>query len=60
MIYVKMNYSVIITDSQGKEVGGSWDIPITFTVKKQKMIGVLLINTNLHNILKCFFILVIK
>ena len=29
-----MIYSVTITDSQGKEIGGSSDIPITFTVKK--------------------------
>jgi hypothetical protein len=29
-----MTYSVMIKDSQGKDIGGSWDIPITFTVKK--------------------------
>lgn len=34
IVYVKMTYSVMITDSQGKGVGGSRDIPITFTVKK--------------------------
>jgi hypothetical protein len=34
IVYVKMTYSVMITDSQGKSVGGSKDIPITFTVKK--------------------------
>ncbi|NMM63633.1 hypothetical protein HBE96_13310 [Clostridium sp. P21] len=34
IIYVKMTYSVSIKDSQNKAVGGSWDIPITFTVKK--------------------------
>lgn len=34
IIYVKMNYSVSIKDSSGKMIGGSWDIPITFTVKK--------------------------
>ncbi|WPC42756.1 hypothetical protein [Clostridium sp. JS66] len=34
IIYVKMTYSVSIKDSQNKTVGGSWDIPITFTVKK--------------------------
>ena len=32
--YVTMTYSVTITDYQGKAVGGSKDIPITFTVKK--------------------------
>ena len=34
VIYVEMTYSIEITDSQGKTVGGSWDVPITFTVKK--------------------------
>jgi len=34
IVYVKMTYSVAITDSQNKDVGGSWNIPITFTVKK--------------------------
>jgi hypothetical protein len=34
IVYVKMIYSVTIKDSQNKIVGGSWDIPITFTVKK--------------------------
>lgn len=33
IVYVKMMYSVNITDSQNKDVGGSVDIPITFTVK---------------------------
>lgn len=34
IIYVNMVYSVSITDSKGKEIGGSSDIPITFTVNK--------------------------
>lgn len=34
IVYVKMTYSVTIRDSKGKDVGGSKDIPITFTVKK--------------------------
>lgn len=34
MVYVKMTYSVVIVDSQGKILGGSRDIPITFTLKK--------------------------
>lgn len=34
MIYVNMNYSVIITDSQVKEIGGSKNVPITFTINK--------------------------
>ena len=29
-----MIYSVSITDSQGESIGGSWNIPITFAVKK--------------------------
>ncbi|MFV3010726.1 hypothetical protein ACLD43_02975 [Clostridium botulinum] len=33
IVYVKMNYSVEITDSQNKSIGGSRNIPITFTVK---------------------------
>jgi len=33
LVYVKMIYSVKITDSQNKVVGGSWDVPITFTVE---------------------------
>lgn len=33
-IYVTMTYSVEIKDSKDKTVGGSWNIPITFTVKK--------------------------
>lgn len=33
IVYVKMIYSVHIFDSQSKSVGGSTDIPITFTVK---------------------------
>ena len=33
LVYVKMIYSVSIFDSQNKSVGGSKDIPITFTVK---------------------------
>lgn len=34
VIYVEMTYSIEITDSKGTIVGGSWDIPITFTVNK--------------------------
>lgn len=34
LIILNMNYSVEITDSQGKIIGGSSNIPITFTVKK--------------------------
>jgi hypothetical protein len=34
IVYVKMTYSVMIKDSQDKGVGGSRNIPITFTVKK--------------------------
>lgn len=34
IIYVKMTYSVSINDSQNKAVGGSWNVPITFTVKE--------------------------
>lgn len=33
-VYVKMTYFVKIKDSQNKGVGGSWNIPIKFTVKK--------------------------
>lgn len=33
IVYVDMIYSVYIFDSQNKTVGGSKDIPITFTVK---------------------------
>lgn len=33
IIYVKMNYSVIITDAQNKCIGGSKDVSVTFTVK---------------------------
>ncbi|WP_163252772.1 hypothetical protein, partial [Clostridium sporogenes] len=33
IVYVKMNYSVEIKDSQNKVIGGSRDIPITLTVK---------------------------
>lgn len=33
IVYVNMIYSVNIFDSQNKSVGGSTDIPITFTVK---------------------------
>lgn len=31
--YVDMTYSVDIKDSQNKSVGGSWDVPIKFTIK---------------------------
>jgi hypothetical protein len=34
LVYVEMHYSAFITDSQNKAVGGSGDVPITFTVKK--------------------------
>ncbi|MFL0250711.1 hypothetical protein ACJDT4_09790 [Clostridium neuense] len=34
IVYVKMTYSLNIKDSENKEVGGSWNIPIKFTVKK--------------------------
>ena len=33
LVYVKMTYSVMIKDYTGKNVGGSKDVPITFTVK---------------------------
>ncbi|MFT8314624.1 MAG: hypothetical protein ABF633_10330 [Clostridium sp.] len=33
IIYVDMTYSVSIVDSQNKIVGGSWRIPIKFTIK---------------------------
>ncbi|SMC22182.1 hypothetical protein SAMN02745134_01574 [Clostridium acidisoli DSM 12555] len=33
IVYVKMTYSVMIKDATGKSIGGSRDIPITFTVK---------------------------
>lgn len=33
IVYVKMNYSVEIKDSQNKVIGGSRDIPMTLTVK---------------------------
>ena len=36
MIYIKMIYSVDIFDSQNKEIGGSWNVPITFTVNNIK------------------------
>lgn len=35
-VYVNMTYSVSIKDSENKEVGGSWNVPIKFTVKKVK------------------------
>lgn len=35
LIYVKMIYSIEIKDSQNKIVGGSKDIPITFTVENK-------------------------
>ena len=34
IVYVKMTYSVMIKDATGKSVGGSKDVPITFTVKR--------------------------
>lgn len=34
LFYVKMIYSVEIRDCENKLIGGSWDIPITFTVKE--------------------------
>lgn len=33
IVYVKMTYSVMIKDATGKSIGGSRDIPVTFTVK---------------------------
>ena len=33
LVYVDMIYSRIIKDSNGKDVSGSWNIPIRFTVK---------------------------
>jgi hypothetical protein len=33
IVYVKMTYSVMIKDATGKSIGGSKDVPITFTVK---------------------------
>jgi len=36
LIYVDMIYSIEVTDANGKTVGGSWDIPITYTVKIDK------------------------
>lgn len=36
LIYVKMIYSVKITDSQNKAIGGSLNIPITFTVENKE------------------------
>lgn len=35
LIFVKMIYSVEIKDSHNKTIGGSFDVPITFTVKNQ-------------------------
>ncbi|HCW54144.1 MAG TPA: hypothetical protein DG753_10485, partial [Clostridium sp.] len=34
-IYVNMIYSVFITDSQDNSIGGSSNIPITFTVNRK-------------------------
>ncbi|MGH4137435.1 hypothetical protein [Clostridium sp.] len=36
IVYVKMTYSVKVMDLQGKIIGGSSDIPITFTIKNIK------------------------
>lgn len=36
LVYVKMIYSVEITDSQGKAVGGSKDILVTYTVENKE------------------------
>jgi len=33
IVYVKMIYSVEIFDSRNKVIAGSWNVPITFTVK---------------------------
>ncbi|RXI49167.1 hypothetical protein DP124_13470 [Clostridium tetani] len=35
LIFVKMIYTVEINDSQNKTIGGSYDVPITFTVKNE-------------------------
>lgn len=35
LIFVKMIYSVEIKDSHNKTIGGSFDVPIIFTVKNQ-------------------------
>ncbi|BCZ47984.1 hypothetical protein psyc5s11_40510 [Clostridium gelidum] len=34
IVYVQMTYSVEIYDSNNKTIGGSWNIPIKFTIKK--------------------------
>lgn len=36
IVYVKMIYSVNITDSQNKIIGGARDVPMTFTVENIK------------------------
>lgn len=36
IVYLKMIYSVKITDSQNQVIGGSRDIPITFTVENNE------------------------
>jgi len=33
LVYVDMIYSIKILDTKGKIVGGSWNIPIQFTVE---------------------------
>ncbi|WP_110954959.1 hypothetical protein [Anaerosinus massiliensis] len=33
LIYVDMIYTIVITDSKGLMVGGSWDTKVTFTVR---------------------------
>ncbi|WP_125153443.1 hypothetical protein [Clostridium rectalis] len=35
LIFVKMIYTVEINDSQNNTIGGSYDVPITFTVKNE-------------------------
>lgn len=35
-VYVNMIYSIDVRDSENKEVGGSWHIPVIFTVKQVK------------------------
>ena len=36
IVYVQMTYSVGIYDSNNKSIGGSWNIPIKFTIKNTK------------------------
>ena len=36
IVYVKMIYSVILTNLQNKVIGGAYDVPITFTVENKE------------------------